>query len=83
MSFIRDHKTHYLTSDNVYSFALTLKQMWESPGSLLYKQLEEESMTVHAIEAKFSVIGLCSMKQASCQCGKPQSSFLSLRETDP
>ena len=57
--------------------------MWESPGSFQYKQLEEESMTLTAIEANCSVIDLCSMKQASCQCGKPQSSFLSLGETDP
>lgn len=83
MGFSRDHNTHYLTSASVYSFALTLKQMWQSPGSFLYKQLEEESMTLNAIEANFSVIGLCSIKQPGCQCGKPQSSFLSLRETDP
>ena len=63
MSFSRDHNTHYLTSASVYSFALTLKQMRQSPGSFLYKQLEEESMTLNAIEANFSVIGLCSIKQ--------------------
>ena len=49
-------------------------EMWETQHPFIFRRLEEKPIALNITGADFSGIGLCPIKQASCQCGRPLSS---------